>query len=122
MNFTYQFRKKSAHCIVALDGNLLDKESATAFLSEIDNFIANEQNSFVVDLSRVQHINSSGLSVLISILTKARNAGGDVIISNVPEKIKPLLITTKLNTVFTVTNNNKMAEGALKEVVKEVGK
>lgn len=114
MSFTYKISKKNAHCIIALEGNLLDKPSATGLLSEIDNLVADEHKSFVIDLSSLQHINSNGLNVLISILTKSRNAGGEVVVSNVPEKIKPLLVITKLNTVFTVMNNNKSAAGVLK--------
>ncbi len=114
MSFSHQINKKNNHCIVSLQGNLLDKPSAAGLLNDIDNLVADNQKSFVVDLSGLLHINSNGLNVLISILTKARNAGGEVIVSNVPEKIKPLLVITKLNTVFTVMNNNKSAVGALK--------
>lgn len=116
MSFTYKINKKRGHCIISLEGNLLDKQSACTLLNEIDNLVAEEQKSFVIDLSSLLHINSNGLNVLISILTKSRNCGGEVVVSNVPEKIKPLLVITKLNTVFTVMNNNKSAAGVLKTV------
>lgn len=116
MEFTYKINQKNNHCIISLQGNLLDKPSATGLLSDIDSLVADEKKSFVIDLSSLDHINSNGLNVLITILTKSRNAGGEVIVSNVPEKIKPLLVITKLHTVFTVVNNNKSAAGALKSV------
>jgi len=54
--------------------------------------------------------------VLINILTKSRNSGGEAIITNVPEKINNLIITTKLNTVFAVT---KSIEEALEMLTKQ---
>ena len=93
---------------------MLDKASAGDLLNEIDNLIADDFKKFILDLSSLQHVNSSGLNVLIGILTKSRNANGEVVISNVPEKIKSLLVITKLNTVFSVMDNNKSAEKVLR--------
>lgn len=113
MGFSYKINKKNNHCIVELSGNLFDKASAGELLNEIDNLVAEESKNFILDLSGLMHINSSGLNVLIHILTKSRNAGGEVVISNIPEKIQSLLVMTKLNTVFTVAGNNKLAAGVL---------
>ena len=114
MGFTFKIEKKTSYAVLSLEGNLLDKSSASVLLNDIDNLIAEEIKSFILDLSTLLHINSNGLNVFVTILTKARNAGGEVVISNVSEKIKPLLIMTKLNTVFTVTKSTKSAAGALK--------
>jgi anti-sigma B factor antagonist len=54
-------------------------------------------------MGRLKYINSSGLTVLINTLTKARKTGGEVMIANVSTKVSELLLITKLNTVFTVT-------------------
>lgn len=116
MAFSYKITNKKDYCTVSLIGNLLDKHSAKGLLDEVENLIADGKKKFILDLSELQHINSNGLNVLIIILTKSRNSGGDVVVSHVPEKIKPLLVVTKLNTVFTVMENNKSAEGVLKTV------
>ena len=50
-------------------------------------------------------MNSSGLNVMINVLTKSRKAGGEVAIANVTKKIKELLIITKLNSFFNVSES-----------------
>ena len=54
----------------------------------------------VVDLSKTKFMNSSGLGMLISGMTTMRNAGGDLRLANVAERIESLLVVTKLITVF----------------------
>ncbi len=49
-------------------------------------------------------INSTGLSFLISILTRARSAGGDVILYGISESTHQLLALTKLNKTFSTFN------------------
>ena len=85
-----------------MEGRILEKEQTDKLLEEISSIISTENNQVVLDLEKLDYINSNGLNCFINILTKARNAGGETIIINVPEKIKKLLIISKLNTVFTI--------------------
>ncbi len=63
----------------------------------------NKNNAeFVVNLSQIQFINSTGLRFLISLLIETRNMGGDMSLIHVPEQVKKLLIMTKLQSIFTV--------------------
>lgn len=54
----------------------------------------------VVDLARVQLMNSSGLGMLVSALTSLRNAGGDLRLAAVSERIQSLFVITRLASVF----------------------
>jgi anti-sigma B factor antagonist len=67
-------------------------------------------------MSNVRYLNSSGLNSLISLLTKARKSGGEVMIANVSPKVKDLLIITRLNTVFTVTDSVQEAQEKLQNL------
>jgi len=58
------------------------------------------KTNVVVDLSKVKFMNSSGLGMLISAMTTMRNAGGDLRLANVADRIQSLLVITKLITVF----------------------
>ncbi|MCB0494437.1 MAG: STAS domain-containing protein, partial [Cyclobacteriaceae bacterium] len=60
------------------------------------------------------HINSSGLGVLITLLTKARKVGGEVVLANPSAYIKNLLLITKLNTIFKIHPNQEKALEAYK--------
>ena len=68
----------------------------------------------MVNLSDVGFMNSSGLGMLISGMTTLRNAGGDLRLSALPEKVRTLLVVTKLSTVFKVfdTDDDAMASFA----------
>jgi anti-sigma B factor antagonist len=59
-----------------------------------------EKKNVVVDLSKTKFMNSSGLGMLISAMTTMRNAGGDLRLANVADRIQSLLVITKLITVF----------------------
>jgi anti-anti-sigma regulatory factor len=47
--------------------------------------------------------------VLINILTRSRNVGGEVVVTQLSDKAKQLLVVTKLNTVFNVTETEEEA-------------
>ncbi len=70
--------------------------------TEIDEYIAKGNKEFALDLSELAFIDSVGLSLLITILTKARNAGGDVSLLNPSTKVEKMLIVTKLQHLFKV--------------------
>ncbi len=63
----------------------------------------------LLDLSGVQTMNSSGLSMLIAALTTMRNAGGDLKLAAASKKIESLLVITKLSTVFELHPTVKKA-------------
>ena len=68
-----------------------------------------------IDLSKVRFINSSGIGILVSLLTKFRNRGGEMVLINPSEHIRKLLIITKLNAIFTIVEDEAQAANFLKE-------
>lgn len=88
--------------VFLLVGELIDREQPKPMLDEIDKVILEGKNLILLDMKDLRYINSSGLNVLINVLTKSRKAGGDVAISNVNEKNKELLLITKLDSIFNV--------------------
>lgn len=71
-------------------------------LTKVEEYIADGYNEFIIDLSALKIINSIGLSFLIAALTKARSAGGEVLIVNLLPEVEKLLAITKLKSIFTV--------------------
>jgi anti-sigma B factor antagonist len=61
----------------------------------------------VIDLEKVRYISSSGLGLLITLLTKMKNAGGELFLTAPSEHVKKLLLITKLNGIFTVVESVK---------------
>jgi len=103
--FSFTITEENSIILLKLSGRILDNEQTSRLLTEVDNTISDKINKIVLDIEYIEYINSNGLNCFIQLLTKARNMGGDAVIVNVPEKIKNLLLISKLNTVFTIKDS-----------------
>lgn len=114
MIFDYKKSKEKNANVFLMRGELIDRNQAEDLMKDVEDAVSKEDNKFVLDLKDLKYLNSSGLNVLINILTKARKSGGDVAICNVNAKITELLVITKLNNVFNVSGSVEKALDALK--------
>ncbi len=105
MIFQYKANEEGNINVFHLFGELIDREQPKPMLDEIERIIENGRNLVLLDFKELRYINSSGLNVLIHILTKSRRAGGDVAICNVNEKNRELLLITKLDSIFNTCNS-----------------
>lgn len=112
MNFTSTI--ESAILILSLEGNLIGEEVGADLLKEADNAISEGITYCMINIGDVKYINSSGIGVLITILTKFRNKDGEVCIVNPSEHVKKLLIITKLNAIFNIEKTVEEAKLKLK--------
>jgi len=91
---------KESVVIIELKGKIMGGPDATLLNDKLHELIDSGQNKVIVDLSKVNWMNSSGLGILIGGLTTLRNNEGDLKLSGITERIENLLIITKLITVF----------------------
>jgi anti-sigma B factor antagonist len=96
--------------ILELIGNLLGEKDTKLIIEAVENSIENGRVNFIVDLSQLKYINSTGLSVLITMLTKSRNAQGNICIFNVPDQLDKLLGMTQLDKLFPRVANLEEAK------------
>ena len=85
---------------VAVDGRLV-AAVAPDMRDEILGKMAEGQN-VLFDLSRIAHIDSSGLGVLVQILQKAKAGGGKVILAALQPGPKIVFDITKVSRVFEI--------------------
>jgi anti-sigma B factor antagonist len=109
MIFQYKSQDKEGVKVLHLLGELIDREQPKSMIKEVESTIASGKNKFLLDMKELKYINSSGLNVLINILTKARKASGDVAICNINEKNKELLLITRLDSIFNVCDSEDEA-------------
>ena len=102
MAFEHQISEYSGFKKFVWIGNLLEKNQIDTALQSAQQFVELGQNKWMVDLSQLQHLNSSGLNALIQLLTKARNAGGEAVLFGLNQRTKDLLTMTKLHSIFAV--------------------
>ncbi len=101
--------------ILKLSGDLIGENHGPELISLVNDSINEDIIFCAIDIHEVRYINSSGIGVLITILTKFRNKGGEVVLIKPSESVEKLLIITKLNSIFTITTN---MDRALTELVK----
>ena len=103
--------------IYQLKGNLIGETDGLSITESLNEKLEEGYKQYVIDLAELQHINSSGLGVLITLLTKARKVGGEVILANPSDYIQNLLLITKLNTIFQIYPTTQEAIDAYKSQV-----
>ena len=81
-------------------GKIMGGPDASLLHDKLYECIENDKRRIVIDLSRVDWMNSTGLGILISSYTTLRNNKGELKLANVTDKIHSLLTITKLVTVF----------------------
>lgn len=113
MNF--EFYKKDDIMFITFDGDLIGEENGPEIIEAVSESISEGIVKCAVDISDVRYINSSGIGVLITILTKFRNKGGETIIVNPSDHVKKLLAITKLNAIFTIVDDLEMAKQELEK-------
>ena len=103
--FEQNIEKKSNVIWVNLIGKLVNPDDALQLENEVADNLSELSNNLILNLKELEYINSSGLNSLIKLFTRARNLGGDATICNMNQSVKNLVLVTKLNTVFTITEN-----------------
>jgi anti-sigma B factor antagonist len=103
MNYTTEL--KDNILIVRLDGDLIGGFSSQTLMDEVNEQISAGIRLCAVDISQVRYMNSVGVDVLISLLTRFRNKGGEVIVLNPSGQVQKLLIITKLNAIFQLAGS-----------------
>ncbi len=111
MNYTHEV--SDSILIIRLSGDLIGEDNGASILELATENINNGIRNCIVDISEVRYINSSGIGVLITILTKFRNKGGEVYLVKPSENVKKLLIITKLNAIFNIVESESEAINSL---------
>jgi len=81
-------------------GKIMGGPDASLLHDKLHEYIEQNKTKVIVDLSKVDWMNSTGLGILISGLTTIRNNNGELKLANLTKKVQSLLTITKLVSVF----------------------
>ena len=99
--------------VIRFEGDLIGEVNGPGLVELVSDMLISKKILFcLVDISNVRYVNSSGIGVLITILTKVRNKGGDMYLINPSDHVRKLLIITKLQAIFNIVET--MGEAVLK--------
>ena len=111
MKYTKEIEGKILH--LNFDGDLIGENNGPELVELANEMISKNVIMCLLDISNVRYINSSGIGVLITLLTKFRNKNGELYLINPSEHVNKLLIMTKLQSIFNI-------ESSKEEVLKKI--
>ena len=100
--------------VIRVTENKLYQNVVTPFREQMVSLLDKGKRNFIVNLSMVDLMNSSGLGMLISGLTTLRSSGGDLRLTNLSDKVRRPLEITKLESVFLIYNSVEEAVNSYK--------
>jgi anti-sigma B factor antagonist len=96
--------EKEGVTVGQVDSRVLDASTARAFKDAITPLLTDEAE-VVLDLSKIEFIDSSGLGALVSCLRQAHAAGGEIKLSGLSKPARALFELVRMHRVFEVFNN-----------------
>lgn len=92
---------KDGHKSVALIGEA-DIYTASAIKEKLFQAVAESTGDFYIDLKALKYIDSTGLGILVGVLKRVRERGGNVVLLNPQPQVRKLLRITSFDKVFLV--------------------
>jgi len=115
MKVSYEVLKENDILILKIKGDLVGDDIGPRLVEVVSDAVNEKIRTCIIDLKDVRYISSSGIGVLITMLTKMRNVGGEVYLTSPSEHVKKLLIITKLNNIFTVYDSVSEAKEKIED-------
>ncbi|MEM6642968.1 MAG: STAS domain-containing protein [Bacteroidota bacterium] len=107
MNFSGSIQGKTLDIVIR--GDLIGEDFGPELVELANNAIRKKVLFCLVDISDTKYINSSGIGVLITLLTKFKNQGGNLFLINPSDHVQKLLQITKLKSIFEVELSKEVA-------------
>ncbi len=91
--------------ILTVSGNMMGGPETQALHEKVKSLIADGTKKIVIDIKGVKWINSSGLGILMACFGTVSNAGGNLKLASVTDKVRSVLMITKLIEFFDTYEN-----------------
>ncbi len=102
MALTIHQREREGITILDLDGRITVGPEATALREKATALTEAGVRDVVLNMAKVDYIDSTGLGALVICATSRRKSGGNVKLVNLNRRNIELLVMTKLATVFEI--------------------
>lgn len=109
INLYINERRDGAVTILDLKGRVRIGGSTVALHKAVRCLVAEGKTQILLNLSGVSHIDSSGLGELIASHITVQDKGGEIKLAHLTERLRDLMVITKLLTVFDVYDDEEKA-------------
>jgi len=114
MSLRVKSRKLDNVVVIDMDGRLTCGEPQMLFRNTIRRFVEDGNDRFVLNLSEVNYIDSSGLGELAITKSELHENGGKVNLLGLRKRVRDVLVLTKLACVFDFFEEESKAIAALR--------
>jgi anti-sigma B factor antagonist len=105
MSLKINTREVGQVTILDIQGRVVLGDEIGDLRTAIHNLIGEGKKKIILNLAGVDYIDSSGVGELVSSYTTVRNAGGELKLLNLTQKVQDVLYVTKLYTVFDIKDD-----------------
>lgn len=105
MPLTIESRDVGTVTILDMRGRITLGNEIEDLRSAVRSLVAKGQKKIILNLAEVDYIDSSGVGELVGCFTTVRNAGGELKLLNLSQKVHDVLQVTKLYTVFDIRDD-----------------
>lgn len=95
--------------ILYVEGLIKLGESAEFFSAALENVLKNESTNVIVDFTKIDYIDSTGIGELVGYLGKFTTQNRKLVLVNPSERIMKLLKLAKLDAVFKIYGTEEEA-------------
>jgi anti-sigma B factor antagonist len=86
--------------ILTLSGKIVGGPESLKFNQTLSNLIEEGSVNVILDLSKIELMNSSGLGIIIHSVNQLKQNSGSLKLANVSSKIRQIMEITKLDSIF----------------------
>ena len=105
MSLTIATREVSHVTILDNEGRIILGPEIGELRNAVRDLVAQGKKKIILNLAHVDYLDSSGVGELVACFTTLRNAGGELKLLNLTQKVHDVLHVTKLYTVFDIKDD-----------------
>jgi anti-sigma B factor antagonist len=105
MSLTIGTREVGKVTILDINGRIVLGDEIHSLRDAVRDLITQGKKKIILNLDGVDYIDSSGVGELVGSFTTVRNAGGELKLMNLTQKVHDVLHVTKLYTVFDIKDD-----------------
>ena len=93
---------------ILLEGDL-DFHSAPEVRTELSKLVDRQVKKILIDLKKVNYVDSSGLATFVELFQKMKRYGGLLILFNLSQGVRSVFEIAKLDSIFKLAKDEKEA-------------
>jgi anti-sigma B factor antagonist len=98
-------KETEGHLLIDVDISEANLDNSAAFKSEVVALLDKHRKTVIIDLGKIEYIDSSFLGALVAVLKHALAAKLDIKLINLKKDVYDLLLLIRLDRVFKIYNS-----------------